>query len=132
MSGNGGGSKPDFKVAIKPKAGDGGRISLVAAWRKDGGKLSASLDRRIVRMVIVMDDGTEVDVIKDADGKFSHYVDMFENDAGGASPKSAARPKAPIASMDDLLGGGGNSGGDGPVDNLSDDIPFDRLRGEWR
>lgn len=124
----GGGNKPAIKVAVKPRSGEGGRISVCAAWRDEAtGRLRASFDKRVARIVIVLDDGAKVDIQRGADGKFGHFVDVFENDAPqGHAAGRAPRPAAASRSVDDLLGdGGGYAGpGDAPGSYGGDDIPF--------
>jgi hypothetical protein len=126
-----GGNKPAIKVAIKSRSGDGGRVSVCAAWRDDAtGRLRASLDKRVVRMVLVLDDGSKVDVQRGADGKPTHFVDIFENEERGAAPQRQQQRSAGGSSLDDLLGGGPRRDPDPhrDVDVLgdlgADDIPF--------
>lgn len=83
------GDKPRIRVAIKPKDG-GERISLIAAWQRDDGKLSATLDRRIVELAVKLDDGSIVRVKRGADGKASHWIDVFDN-AAQSSPRHESR-----------------------------------------
>ena len=112
MSGN----KPCLKIAVKPKAGEGGRTSVMAFWRRDNGKLSGDLDRRVKRMVLLLDDGTKVDVQRGADGKLTHFCDCFEGDTAGGRTRSPGNGRAPSA--DDLLGDGG---GPPPIDDFDPD-----------
>lgn len=102
MSGN----KPEIKIAIKPVDG-GNRVDLFAFWRRDNGKLSGSLDKRIRGVRIVMEDGTKHDLYK-RDGKHTHWIDCFEG-----------RPPADNFGANESgdSGGGGDDWGD-------DQIPF--------
>lgn len=64
------GNRPELKISIK--ATDGGeRVSLFAFWRRDNGRLSGSLDRRVKGIRVVMEDGTHVD-LRRVDGKHTH------------------------------------------------------------
>jgi hypothetical protein len=109
-------NRPAMKVCVKAKSEGATRVSLLAAWRKEDGKLSASLDKRVVRVVLLLDDGSKVDIQRGPDGKPTHYIDVFENDAAPVR-SSAAKPERTV---DDLLGGGSTSAKPFPAD----DIPF--------
>lgn len=113
------GDKPRLKISVKPKDG-GNRISVLAAWEREDGKLNAMLDKRVVELALKLDDGTIVRVMRGADGKPSHWVDVFDEQAstspapsrGGyrdapRAPRTAAAP--PDDAIDDFGG---------------DDIPF--------
>src|SRR5690606_41457019 len=75
------GTRPELKISIK--ATDGGeRVSLFALWRRDNGRLSGSLDRRVKGIRVVMEDGTHVD-LRRVDGKPTHCVDCSGENGGG-------------------------------------------------
>lgn len=111
------GNKPELKIAIKPVDG-GERVSLFAFWRRDNGKLSGSLDRRVKGIRVVLEDGSHVD-LRRVDGKHTHWIDCFEESDGGGGPRSGG-----------YSGGGGSRHGDdfpaddGGADWGSDDVPF--------
>lgn len=117
------GDKPVVKVSMKPRDGGGGRISLCAAWRdEDSGRLRASFDRRVKAVKLMLDDGSVVTARRGDDGKWSHFVDIYEGDAPltGAAASAARREPQRTSS-----GGYGPAGaGDGPDDFGGDDIPF--------
>lgn len=82
--------KPRIKVALKPVDG-GEAVQLLAAWDKEGGKLSASLDRSVEQIAIKLANGTVVRVTRGANGKASHYVNVYDNGSGGGGSYSAPR-----------------------------------------
>lgn len=110
------GEKPRIKVALKEKGEGTKNVSILAAWDRDG-KLSASLDKRVVELAVKMDDGTIIRVKRTEDGKTTHFVNVFDE---GLSAAPVARPAPAPAS----------SAFDGDGFGAADDIPFDRLRGE--
>jgi hypothetical protein len=111
------GDKPRIKVALKEKGEGTKNVSILAAWDRDG-KLSASLDKRVVELAVKFEDGTITRVKRNAEGKTTHFVNVFDEGLNGQAP--AARPAPTPAS----------SAFDGDGFGAADDIPFDRLRGE--
>lgn len=110
------GEKPRIKVALKERGEGTKNVSILAAWDRDG-KLSASLDKRVVELAVKFDDGSITRVKRGEDGKTTHFVNVFDE---GLSASPAARPAPAPAS----------SAFDGDGFGATDDIPFDRLRGE--
>jgi hypothetical protein len=102
------GEKPRIKVALKAKGEGTKNVSILAAWDRDG-RLSASLDKRVVELAVKMDDGEIIRVKRDADGKTTHFVNVFDEGIGKV-------PVPPPASSAFDGGGGGEPFGD--------DIPF--------
>ena len=94
--------KPRIKVALKPVDG-GEAVQLLAAWDKEGGKLSASLDRSVEQIAIKLSNGTVVRVTRGANGKASHYVNVYDNGSGGGfqAPR-AAKKTDPFNDGDDM------------------------------
>lgn len=89
------GQKPELKIAIKDVDG-GDRTYLLAFWRRDNGKLSGSLDSKVKGIVVVLEDGTKINVYR-KDGKHTHWIDAFEEGSGGAraerhDPQPSAEP----------------------------------------
>ena len=89
------GKKPRFKVSLK--AVDGGEtLQLLAAWDKEdgSGRLSASLDPSIEQIYAKKTDGTVVRVTRGANGKASHYVNVYDNGSSGGgfqAPRAAKK-----------------------------------------
>lgn len=109
------GEKPRIKVAVKPKEGGGGRISLLAAWDRDG-KLSASLDKRVVELAAKLDDGTIVRVKRGADGKPDHWIDVFEEGVPRTGAQASQQQRTYAAKLSDVQP---------PLDDYGDDpLPF--------
>ena len=95
--------KPRIKVALKPVDG-GEAVQLLAAWDKEGGKLSASLDRNVKQIAIQMQDGTVHRVTRGANGKASHYVNVYDNGSSGGgfhAPRASKKPD-PFNDGDDM------------------------------
>lgn len=84
-----GGTKPRIKVAVKNKE-SGQRVYILAAWDRDG-RLSASLDKRVVELAMKLDDGSIVRVRRGADGKPDHFIDVFDDGASATAPQRAPR-----------------------------------------
>jgi hypothetical protein len=88
-----GGRKPDLSVSIKP-AGEGKRVSLGAWWREDG-RLKGGWDKRVRRVYVLLDDGkggeVRVDVRKE--GKWSHYLNAWEEGAAPTQAPSSSEPR---------------------------------------
>lgn len=84
------GQKPDLKVALKPK-GEGERVYLLAFWRRENGKLSGDIDRKVRGLRVYLEDGSHVDVKRHLDGKLSHWLDAFEDDGAGGQRRPAPR-----------------------------------------
>lgn len=105
-----GGTKPRIKVAVKNKE-SGQRVYILAAWDRDG-RLSASLDKRVVELAMKLDDGSIVRVKRGADGKPDHFIDVFDDGAGGGQPQRTTRV-------------GGSYEAAAPTDGFGDDdLPF--------
>lgn len=102
------GRKPDLNVSIKP-VGEGRRITLGAWWREDG-KLKGGWDKRVKRVLVLVDDGRGGEVridVKRENGKGTHYLNVWEERGEAAPPKrSAPANDAP------------------PPDFGDDDVPF--------
>jgi len=92
-------SKPKIKVAIKSKAAGAQTISLFAAWDNDG-RLSASLDKRVLELAVKLDDGNIVRVKRGADGKPDHWINVYDN--ASSAPTRAAQPAPEVDGTDDL------------------------------
>lgn len=107
-------NRPRLSVSVKPKDGSGGRISLLAAWDRDG-KLSAQLDRRIVELAVKLETGEIVRVKRGADGKPDHWVDVYEN-SGEQAPRSQPPRDERRATQRDAFEPSDDFGGD--------DLPF--------
>lgn len=103
------GDKPRIKVALKERGEGHKNVSILAAWDRDG-KLSASLDKKVVELAVKMDDGTIIRVKRDAEGKTTHFVNVFDD---GVTQSAPAVRSAPASSA--------YAGGD---DFATDDIPF--------
>jgi hypothetical protein len=105
------GNKPEVKVAIKSVDG-GNRVDLFAFWRRDNGKLSGSMDRKVRGIRVYLEDGTHQDLKRIDGNKHSHWIDCYEE-----------RPPAP-----DMERGAPSGGSDDfPPDDFGDDgdsIPF--------
>ena len=94
--------KPRIKVAVKLVDG-GEAVQLIAAWDKDGGRLSASIDRDIKAIAIQKADGTVHRLTRGANGKWSHYVNVYDNGASGGgfqAPRAAAKRPDPFTDDD--------------------------------
>lgn len=121
------GDKPAISISLKPVGGaKEDRVYFMAGWPRDDGKVSSlQLDRKIKAMKVQLEDGKVVTITRGADGKWSHYIDVFTADA----PSSTSRPAPKPASVDSS---GGEFGEDFGGDFGDDSIPFAPLRGEWR
>jgi hypothetical protein len=109
------GNRPAAKIAIKPASG-GERVYVAAAWRRDDGRMGGLvLDKRVMQIAVQLEGG-EVIRVKREGGKQSHFIDLFLEDG---PPRTQ---KAPPAAQQEADFGAGDFG--------SDDIPFDRIRGE--
>lgn len=83
------GKKPDTRIVLKPANGEGSTITLASFWT-DGERPTGGLDRRIAKMRILLDDGTQVLVVNAKEGR-SHWCNLYrEQSAAPAAP--AARP----------------------------------------
>jgi hypothetical protein len=95
--------KPRIKVSAKHKDG-GESISLFAAWDKDDGKLSATMDKRIAQAAFKMEDGTILRITRDDAGKPSHWINIYDDGPTGSRPAQRSSYSAPrLASADDDL-----------------------------
>jgi len=95
--------KPRIKVSAKHKDG-GESISLFAAWDKDDGKLSATMDKRIAQAAFKMEDGTILRITRDDAGKPSHWINIYDDGPTGSRPAQRSSYSAPRrASADDDL-----------------------------
>ena len=104
-------NKPEIKIAIKPTEGGGSRVDLFAFWRRDNGKLSGALDRRVKGIRVYLEDGTQQTLRRIDGNKHSHWIDCYED---APPPPRDARP--PSGGRDDF-----------PPDDFGDDgdpIPF--------
>jgi hypothetical protein len=101
------GNKPEVKIAIKGVDG-GNRVDLFAFWRRDNGKLSGALDRRVKGIRVYLEDGTHQDLRRTEGNRHSHWIDCYED--GPPVPRDVAPP-----SNDDF-----------PPDDFGDrdDLPF--------
>ncbi len=109
------GERPELKIVIKDVE-TGERVDLFACWRRDNGRLSGALDRRIKGMRIVLEDGTKVDLYRRPDGKHTHYIDAYEE---RSAPTPDARDRAGSRSQY------GRGREEPPPDDFGeDDIPF--------
>jgi hypothetical protein len=104
--------KPEIKVFFK-RADGSGYVDLCAFWRGDNGMLRGSLDRKVVAIKVLRDDGS-FEVI--TAGEKGRVEGMFlncriEGEARGAPPARAAAPTRRAAP---------------PADDFPDDdgIPF--------
>jgi hypothetical protein len=82
------GDKPKIKVSIKPMTTGAKDVPLFAAWDK-GGRLSASLDRKIVELAVKLDDGSIVRVKRKEDGWPDHYINIYDNSQTSPAPRAA-------------------------------------------
>jgi hypothetical protein len=108
------GQKPEIKVYIKPSNREekGGTITLAAYWRRDNGQLQGGMDKRIVKMRLLLDDGTQVLVDNSKDSR-SHYCDVWEERPERGQRPSGNREHTPRAPAN------------APADNFNDDdCPF--------
>lgn len=107
-------NRPDFKLVIKAKTTreqrDAKPLTVLAAWRGERG-LSASLDRDVARIVIERTDGSREVIQRAADGKPTHWLNIYE---GAPRPADSVRRSA-VGSSAPLLDA---TAGD------ADDIPF--------
>lgn len=71
------GNKPEVKVAIKGVDG-GNRVDLFAFWRRDNGRLSGALDRRVKGIRVYTEDGKYHDVKRIDGNKHTHWIDCYE------------------------------------------------------
>ena len=94
--------KPRIKVSLKHKDG-GESLSIFAAWDKDDGKLSATMDKRISQIAIKMEDGTVHRVTRDDSGKPSHWVNIYDDGPTGSRPAQRSSYSAPRRGSDDDL-----------------------------
>lgn len=93
--------KPRIKIAVKPV--DGGEATqLIAAWDKEGGKLSASIDRDIKAIAIQKQDGSVVRLTRGANGKWSHWVNVYDNGSSGGFQAPRASKKVDPFNDDDM------------------------------
>jgi hypothetical protein len=115
-------AKPELKVAIKDVESKQ-VTSLFAFWRNDNGQLSGRLDGRVKAMKVLLDDDSVVTLRRTDERRTSHFINCYENDGGGGgrtpAPAQRGGPRGGAREFADDAGGFG-----------SDDIPFDRLRGE--
>jgi hypothetical protein len=82
------GKKPDTRIVLKPANGEGSTITLASFWT-DGERPTGGLDRRIAKMRILLDDGTQVLVVNAKEGR-SHWCNLYREQSAPAAP--AARP----------------------------------------
>jgi hypothetical protein len=110
-------NRPDFKLVIKAKQRDAKPLTVLAAWRGERG-LSASLDRDVARIVIERTDGSREVIQRAADGKPTHWLNVYE---GGAAPVPVRHAdsvrRSAVGSSAPLLDAAGDGG-------AVDDIPF--------
>ena len=100
-----GGRKPDIAIKVKgAQPGSGGSVSLAAFWREDG-RLRGGWDKRVKRVAVLVDDGqggtTKLDIVKGADGKWSHYCNAWEEVADAPAPKPRSNDAPPDFGGDD-------------------------------
>jgi hypothetical protein len=86
-------SKPEIKVFFK-RADGSGYVDLCAFWRGDNGMLRGSLDRRVVAIKVLREDGTSEVLTA---GEKGRVEGMFlncrvEGEQRGAPPARAAAP----------------------------------------
>lgn len=74
------GQRPDLKIALKPRDGGGDRVYLLAFWRRENGKLSGDVDRKVRGLRVFLEGGGHVDIKRGPDGKLTHWIDAFEGD----------------------------------------------------
>lgn len=107
-------NRPDFKLVVKAKTRDARPTTVLAAWRGERG-LSASLDRDVARITIERTDGSREVIERAADGKASHWLNVYDGSAppprsdGSVRRSSVGSSSVPLAPTDDVGG---------------DDIPF--------
>lgn len=118
------GQKPDLKIALKPKDGGGDRVYFMAFWRRENGKLSGDVDRKLRGMRLFMEDGSHVDVKRGADGKLSHWLDVFEGDA---MPQQGRSRQASASNNDGAWAGRGGNDDLGSDDLVSNDFGDDQI-----
>lgn len=88
MAGNG--KKPDTRIVLKPANGEGGTITLASFWT-DGERPTGGLDRRIAKMRILLEDGTQVLVVNSKEAR-SHWCNLYRESAPAApAPRPAQR-----------------------------------------
>lgn len=105
-------NRPDFKLVVKAKQRDAKPLTVLAAWRGERG-LSASLDRDVARIVIERTDGSREVIQRAADGKPSHWLNVYEGGAPVVRPADSVRRSA-VGSSAPLL----DAAGDGAVDDI--------------
>lgn len=106
-------NRPDFKLVIKAKQRDAKPLTVIAAWRGERG-LSASLDRDVARIVIERTDGSREVIQRAADGKATHWLNVYESGASAPRPADSVRRSA-VGSSAPLLDA---------TTGAVDDIPF--------
>lgn len=124
MSGN----KPAIRITCKRRGGDG-RVGLFAFWRRDDGKMSGGMERRVKRIVVLMDDGTKIDIQRTGEKETTHYIDCWEEREPHQERRHAFRgnrgnhgnqPRQRQAPPDDLLGDASAPDGEGNPSDLDD------------
>ena len=104
------GERPVIKISAKPATGGGPPISLIAYWRQANGMLGGRLDRRITEVAVRMEDGEIIRITKGGDGKWSHYLNAYEEKA--EAPRAGSLGGTTRGRRSDLAGGGEDFGGD--------------------
>lgn len=103
--------RPAISIAIKPVGGGKeDRIYTLAGWERDGKVSSLQLDKRVKAMKLQLEDGSVVVIQRGADGKCSHYFDLFDNRERESSPRPREQTRREVARDDDF--GGGDFGDD--------------------
>lgn len=84
------GKKPDTRIVLKPASGEGGTITLASFWT-DGERPTGGLDKRIAKMRLLLEDGTQVLVVNSKEGR-THWCNLYrEQTAPAAAPRPVQR-----------------------------------------
>lgn len=86
--------RPTVSVSLKPVGGSKeDRKYILAGWERDGKVTSLAIDRKIKQLAVQWEDGSITRVQRDADGRWSHFVDVYDARAAVA-PASSSKPAA--------------------------------------
>ena len=97
--------RPTLSISLKPVGGSKeDRIYFLAGWERDGKVSSLAIDRKIKQVALQMEDGSVLRVKRNEDGRWSHFVDVYDTRAivAGASKPAETKPSAaPSATWND-------------------------------
>ena len=90
--------RPTMSISLKPIGGSKeDRKYIMAGWERDGKLTSLAIDRKIKQLAVQWEDGSITRVQRDADGRWSHFVDVYDARAAVGAPASSKPAAAPAA-----------------------------------